>query len=55
MHSFTENDFFFVEMKNDQGEYEPLGVMTAQAALEYSWKHDHRAVKLHRVKPYQKV
>lgn len=37
---------FFVEMKNKQGEYEPLGVMTMAKAIEHSWESGHAALQL---------
>ena len=41
---------FYVEMKNAQGEYEPLGVMTMAKAIEHSWECDHAALQLTRVR-----
>lgn len=35
---------FYVEMKNKQGEYEPLGVMTMAEAFTWSWNHGHAAL-----------
>lgn len=40
---------FYVEIKNDAGEYEPVGMMPLDKALEYSWTHQHRAVHLQKV------
>lgn len=50
-HSKEENmdKIFFVEMKNKQGEYEPLGVMTMAKAIEHSWECDHAALQFTRV------
>lgn len=36
---------FYVEMKNEKGEYEPLGIMTMQKAIEISWNKDHAALQ----------
>ena len=44
-------DVYHVSIKNDSGEYEDLGVMTAREALRYSWQHEHRAIKLVKVGP----
>lgn len=41
---------FYVEMKNSAGEYEPLGVMTMEAAFRYSWEHGHATVKFTEVR-----
>lgn len=41
---------FFVEMKNKQGEYEPLGIMTMAEAFEHSWKHGHATLQFTRVR-----
>ena len=40
---------FYVEIKNDAGEYEPVGMMSLEAALEYSWTHQHRAIHVQKV------
>lgn len=45
---------YYVEIKNDRGEYEDLGVMTASEALRYSWNHGHRAIKMVKVGPHGK-
>lgn len=42
---------YYVQIKNDSGEYEDLGVMTAREALQYSWNHEHRAIKMVKVGP----
>lgn len=42
---------YYVAIKNDKGEYEDLGIMTAEAALEYSWNHEHRALRMVKVGP----
>ena len=36
---------FYVEIKNTQGEYEPLGIMTMQQAIEIAWEHDHATLQ----------
>lgn len=41
---------FYVEMKNKQGEYEPLGIMTMAKAIEHSWECDHAALQFTRVR-----
>jgi hypothetical protein len=46
-----DGKMYFVEIKNDSGEYEELGVMTASEALRYSWNHGHRAIKMVKVGP----
>lgn len=38
--------YFYVEMKNANGEYEPVGVMTMTKAIEMSWEHDHAAIQM---------
>ena len=38
--------YFYVEMKNANGEYEPVGVMTMAKAIEMSWEHDHAAIQM---------
>lgn len=37
---------FYVEIKNTQGEYEPLGIMTMQQAIEIAWERDHAAIQM---------
>lgn len=37
---------FYTEIKNAQGEYEPLGEMTMEDAFKYACAHDHATVKL---------
>lgn len=46
---------FYVEMKNAQGEYEPLGVMTMEDAFKYAWAHDHATVKFTAVHGLEKA
>lgn len=46
---------FYVEMKNAQGEYEPLGVMTMADACEWSWKRDHAALQFTAVHDLEKA
>ena len=41
---------FYVEMKNNQGEYEPLGIMTMEQTFTYSWQHGHATVKFTEVR-----
>ena len=41
----TRNDLLYVEIKNKQGEYEPLGIMTLAQAIEHSWERDHAAIQ----------
>ena len=36
---------FYVEYKSERGEFEPLGVMTMQNALEWAWNHDHATLE----------
>ena len=36
---------FYVEIKNTQGEYEPLGIMTMQQAIEIAWERDHATLQ----------
>lgn len=43
-------DLFYVEMKNEHGEFEPLGVMTMLQAFEISWEHDHAALQFQHVR-----
>lgn len=38
--------YFYVEMKNANGEYEAVGVMTMAKAIEMSWGHDHAAIQM---------
>ncbi|MBR2305610.1 MAG: hypothetical protein IKA48_00110 [Fibrobacter sp.] len=42
---------YYVQIKNDSGEYEDLGVMSAREALKYSWNHEHRAINMVKVGP----
>lgn len=32
---------FYTEIKNKEGEYEPLGIMTMEDAFKWAWSHDH--------------
>lgn len=48
----TNGKKFLVEMKNDLGEYEPLGVLEFKQATELQFK-THRAVRLQAVKPIE--
>lgn len=41
---------FYTEIKNAQGKYEPLGVMTMAKAIEHSWEYDHAALQFTRVR-----
>ena len=41
----TRNEMLYVEIKNELGEFEPLGVMTLKTALEIAWKRDHAAIQ----------
>ena len=41
----TRNDLLHVEIKNKQGEYEPLGIMTLADAIRHSWERDHAAIQ----------
>lgn len=36
---------FYTEIKNKEGEYEPLGIMTMEDAFKLAWAHDHATVK----------
>ena len=49
----TMKNLFYFEMKNKDGEFEPLGVMTLHDALEYSWKHGHASLKFEQVRDLQ--
>lgn len=42
--------FFYFEMKNSKGEFEPLGVMTIADAIQYSWDHGHASLRFEQVK-----
>ena len=46
---------FYVEMKNAQGEYEPLGVMTMATAFDWSWAHGHATLKFEHVHDLSKA
>lgn len=42
----TRNDkLFYVEVKNTSGEYEPLGIMMMEKAIEWAWNHDHATLR----------
>lgn len=41
----TRNDLLYVEIKNERGEYEPLGIMTLADAIRHSWERDHAAIQ----------
>ena len=41
---------FYTEIKNAQGEYEPLGVMTTEDAFKWSWAHGHATLMFHEVR-----
>lgn len=43
---------FLVEMKNDKGEYEPLGVLSFREATEMQFT-THRAIRMQAVKPIE--
>lgn len=43
---------FLVEIKNDQGEYEPLGVLSFREATELQF-NTHRAIRMQIVKPIE--
>ena len=49
------NDLFYFEMKNNEGEFEPLGVMTIHDAIEYSWNHGHASLKFEQVRDMSKA
>ena len=36
---------FYVEYKSERGEFEPLGVMTMQSAIEWAWQHEHTTLE----------
>ena len=42
-------DIFYVEYKDDSGDWQPLGVMTMKEAIQWSWENDHRAVNIHHI------
>jgi hypothetical protein len=44
---------YFVEFKNKQGEWEPLGIMTRLDAVCWSWDHEHAPIQTTRVSPKQ--
>lgn len=44
---------YFVEFKNEHGEYEPLGIMTRNDAICWSWDNGHPALQMQRVSPKQ--
>jgi hypothetical protein len=44
---------YFVEFKNNQGEWEPLGIMTRLDAVCWSWDHGHCPIQTVRVSPKQ--
>ena len=46
---------FYVEMKNSAGEYEPLGVMTMENALEWAWQHEHATLEFSPVNDLHKA
>ena len=48
----TNGKKFLVEMKNDLGEYEPLGVLEFKQATELQFK-THRAIRMQAVKPIE--
>lgn len=50
-----KNGLFYFEMKNAQGEFEPLGVMTLHDALEYSWTHGHASLRFEKVRDLSKA
>ena len=41
----TRNEMLYVEIKNERGEFEPLGIMTLADAISHSWKRDHAAIQ----------
>lgn len=48
-----KNELFYFEIKNKQGEFEPLGVMTIADAIQYSWDHGHASLKFEQVRDLQ--
>ncbi len=40
---------FYTEIKNAQGEYEPLGVMTMAQAFDLSWSNGHATLNFEAV------
>ena len=48
-----KNELFYFEIKNKQGKFEPLGVMTLHDALEYSWKHGNASLRFEEVRDLQ--
>lgn len=38
-------ELFYFEMKNKNGKYEPLGVMTHLDAVKHSWENDHATLR----------
>lgn len=41
----TRNEMLYVEIKNERGEFEPLGIMTLADAIRHSWERDHAAIQ----------
>ena len=44
---------YYVEFKNEAGEWEPLGIMTRTDAVCWAWDHGHCAIQTQRVSPKQ--
>ena len=40
-----KDQLFYWEIKNESGEYEPLGVMTHSEATAYAWERDHATIQ----------
>lgn len=39
----------YVEVKNASGEYESLGIMTMEKAIEWAWNHGHATLRFSNV------
>jgi hypothetical protein len=40
---------YYVEMKDDDGKYVPLGILTLREAITISWECGHRAIHTKKV------
>lgn len=46
---------FYVEYKSERGEFELLGVMTMQSAIEWAWQHEHATLEFSPVNDLHKA
>lgn len=44
---------FYVEFKNERGQFEPLGVMTMENAIEWAWQHNHVTIDFNPVSDFK--